>query len=287
MPREAVADTHPLDEILRADRLPHIWCPGCGLGTVLGCFARAVLASGIPLERHVVVSGIGCTGRAAGYLNLDGFHTTHGRAIPFATGLVIVNPELVVTVFSGDGDLVAIGGNHLIHAARRNMDLNVICVNNFNYGMTGGQLGPTTPKGAITTTSPYGFPEDPFNLPHLLAALGAVFVARWTCLHVRQLEETMVRAFHKRGFRFIEVLAPCPVGFGRPNDMGEGLDEMWFYRRQAEYDPQAALEMLEVRMHKDSKVICGVFVDTERPTYMDNYEKYVLSKVAGGKSSAA
>ncbi|MDR5710241.1 MAG: 2-oxoacid:ferredoxin oxidoreductase subunit beta [Armatimonadota bacterium] len=286
MPREAVADTHPLDEILRADRLPHIWCPGCGLGTVLGCFARAMLACGIPLDRQVVVSGIGCTGRAAGYLNVDGFHTTHGRAIPFATGLAIANPELVVTVFSGDGDLVAIGGNHLIHAARRNMDLNVICVNNFNYGMTGGQLGPTTPQGAITTTSPYGFPEEPFNLPRLLAACGAVFVARWTCLHVRQLEATMIRALQKRGFRFIEVLAPCPVGFGRPNELGEGIDEMWFYRRQADYDPQVALETLEIRMRKDSKIVCGVFVDTERPTYMDHYREYVLRKVEGGPGEA-
>ncbi|MCS7171896.1 MAG: thiamine pyrophosphate-dependent enzyme [Armatimonadetes bacterium] len=243
MPREAVADTHPLDEVLRSDRLPHIWCPGCGLGTVLGCFARAMVASGIPLDRHVVVSGIGCTGRAAGYLNVDGFHT-------------------------------------------RNMDLNVICVNNFNYGMTGGQLGPTTPQGAITTTSPYGFPEEPFNLPRLLTACGAVFVARWTCLHVRQLEATMVRALRKRGFRFIEVLAPCPVGFGRPNDLGEGIDELWFYRRQADYDPQAALERLEIRMRKDSKIVWGVFVDTERPTYMDRYREYVLRKVQEGPGAA-
>jgi len=287
MPREAVVASHPLDEILREDRLPHIWCPGCGLGTVLGCFARAMLASGIPLDRHAVVSGIGCTGRVPGYLKVDGFHTTHGRAIPFATGLVIANPDLVVTVFSGDGDLVAIGGNHLIHAARRNVDLNVICVNNFNYGMTGGQLGPTTPQGAVTTTSPYGFHEDPFNLPRLLAACGAVFVARWTCLHVRQLEATMLRAFQKRGFRFIEVLAPCPVGFGRPNDLGEGIDEMWFYRRQADYDPQAALEMLELSMRKDSKIVCGVFVDTERPTYMDRYREYVLRKVQGGGTREA
>jgi len=164
-----------------------------------------MLASGIPPEKHVCVSGIGCTGRIAGYLNLDSFHTTHGRAIPFATGLHLVRPDLEVTVISGDGDLFAIGGNHFIHAARRNLDINVICVNNFNYGMTGGQLGPTTPLGAFSTTSPYGNYEPPFNLPLLAAAAGAVFVARWTVLHARQLERAILRALKKRGFTFIEV----------------------------------------------------------------------------------
>ncbi|MBE9473122.1 MAG: 2-oxoacid:ferredoxin oxidoreductase subunit beta, partial [Chloroflexi bacterium] len=138
-------EQHPMDELLRTERLPHIWCPGCGIGTALSCFVSALTRSGLDLDKVAIVSGIGCTGRVAGYLRLDGFHTTHGRAIPFATGLKLANPELKVVVFSGDGDLVAIGGNHLIHAARRNMDLTVVCVNNFNYGMTGGQMGPTTP----------------------------------------------------------------------------------------------------------------------------------------------
>ncbi len=162
---EVITAHHPLDSYIRADRFPHIWCPGCGLGIILTAFVRAMLASGIPPEKHVCVSGIGCTGRIAGYLNLDSFHTTHGRAIPFATGLHLVRPDLEVTVISGDGDLFAIGGNHFIHAARRNLDINVICVNNFKYGMTGGQLGPTTPPGAFSTTSPYGNYEPPFNLP--------------------------------------------------------------------------------------------------------------------------
>jgi pyruvate/2-oxoacid:ferredoxin oxidoreductase beta subunit len=134
-----------MDTFLREDRLPHIWCPGCGLGTALTCFIAALQKSGLDLDKVAVVSGIGCTGRVAGYVKLDSFHTTHGRAIPFATGLKLAHPELNVIVFSGDGDLIAIGGNHLIHAARRNIDLTVICVNNFNYGMTGGQVGPTTP----------------------------------------------------------------------------------------------------------------------------------------------
>ena len=266
-PREIVVDAHPLDQILRSDRLPHIWCPGCGLGPAMACFAKAMQESGIPIERHVCVSGIGCTGRVAGYLNVDSFHTTHGRPIPFATGLKLCNPDLEVTVFSGDGDTFAIGGNHFLHAARRNIDINVICVNNFNYGMTGGQLGPTTPYAARTSTTPYGNPEGPLNLPHLAAALGAVLVARWTVLHVRQLQKAMARALQKEGFTFIEVLAPCPVGFGRPNDLGEGLDEMWFYRKQCVVDDNAPLEALDIDMSKDSVVILGNFVDRERPPY--------------------
>ena len=217
-PREIVVDGHPLDSLLRSDRLPHIWCPGCGLGPAMACLTKSMEESGVPIEKHVCVSGIGCTGRVAGYLNLDSFHTTHGRALPFATGLKLANPDLQVTVFSGDGDLFAIGGNHMLHAARRNIDLNVICVNNFNYGMTGGQFGPTTPYEAKTSTSPYGNPEGSFNLPHLVASLGAVFVARWTVLHLRQLQHAMNYAIKKKGFTFIEVLAPCPTGFGRRNN---------------------------------------------------------------------
>jgi len=156
-----------IDSFLRQDRLPHIWCPGCGIGPALGCFLKGMVRSGVDPDKVAVVSGIGCAGRVAGYVKLDSFHTTHGRALPFATGLTLGNPELNVVVFSGDGDLVAIGGNHLIHAARRNMNMTVICINNFNYGMTGGQVGPTTPVDARSTTSPYGNFEDPFNIPHL------------------------------------------------------------------------------------------------------------------------
>jgi len=264
---EVIATHHPLNSYIRVDRFPHIWCPGCGLGIVLTAFVRAMLASGIPPEKHVCVSGIGCTGRIAGYLNLDSFHTTHGRAIPFATGLHLVRPDLEVTVISGDGDLFAIGGNHFIHAARRNLDINVICVNNFNYGMTGGQLGPTTPLGAFSTTSPHGNYEPPFNLPLLAAAAGAVFVARWTVLHARQLERAILRAMKKRGFAFIEVLSPCHVGFGKVNDVGEGVDEMWLYRRQCIVRHDAPLEELEIRLEKGQPIILGNFVDRERPVY--------------------
>src|SRR5512145_832294 len=158
---------NPVNKYLRMERMPSIWCPGCGIGTTVNCFARALDESKIPLDNLAVVSGIGCTGRVAGYMNVDCFHTTHGRALPFATGLHLARPDMKVVVVSGDGDLVAIGGNHLIHAARRNVDLTVICVNNFNYGMTGGQAGPTTPLDGRTTTTPFGNSEHPFNLVHL------------------------------------------------------------------------------------------------------------------------
>ena len=267
MSGEIVVEAHPLDGLLRADRLPHIWCPGCGLGSTMACLANAMAESAIPTNQHVVVSGIGCSGRVAGYLKVDSFHTTHGRAIPFATGLKLANPELEVTVFSGDGDLFAIGGNHFIHAARRNVDINVICVNNFNYGMTGGQAGPTTPTGARSTTTPLGNAEPAFNLPHLAASLGAVFVARWTSLHVRQLEKAIRRAMEKDGFTFIEVLSPCPVGFGKSNDIGEGLDEMWMYRKNCDIDPGLDLSRAGIDMKHDSTITLGNFVDIERPAF--------------------
>ncbi len=266
-PVEQVVEAHPLDRLLRAERLPHIWCPGCGLGPITNCYVEAMVESAIPLERHVVVSGIGCAGRAAGYINVDSFHTTHGRAIPFATGLKLGRPELEVTVFSGDGDLFAIGGNHILHAARRNIDLNIICVNNFNYGMTGGQFGPTTPRGARTTTTPYGNPEHALNLVHLMASLGAVYVARWSALHVRQLTRSIARAFQKKGLTFIEVLAPCPVGFGRPNDLGEGLDEMHLYQQECVVDDHADLRDCDIDLRAHKPIVLGTFVDIDRPAY--------------------
>jgi len=267
MSSEILVQDHPLDGLLRADRLPHIWCPGCGLGSIMSCLANAISDSGTPLDKHVIVSGIGCTGRVAGYLKLDSFHTTHGRAIPFAIGLKLANPELKVTVFSGDGDLFSIGGNHFLHAARRNVDINVICVNNFNYGMTGGQCGPTTPTGSRTTTTPFGNTEPAFNLPYLAATLGAVYVARWTSLHVRQVHRSMLTALLKPGFRFLEVISPCPVGFGKSNDIGEGLDEMRMYRSNSIVDPGFDLKDAGIDMQADSPIVLGNFVDIERPVF--------------------
>ena len=258
---------HPLDMLIRDDRMPHIWCPGCGIGIVMRCFAKAILESGIPEENHIVVSGIGCTGRVAGYMDLDSYHTTHGRPIPFATGLKLANPDLMVTVFSGDGDLSAIGGNHLIHAARRNIDLKIVCVNNFNYGMTGGQFGPTTPCGARSTTSPYGNAEQPFNLPYLLAAAGASFVSRWTTIHVRQIQEDILYMFNKPGFTFMEVLSPCPIGFGKSNNIPEGVDEMELYRERCVVDPNVDLWNLEIDLREDRPIYVGRMVDRDLAPY--------------------
>ncbi len=259
--------THPMENILRMDRMPHIWCPGCGIGTAVTAFAMALEKAEIPLDNIVVVSGIGCTGRVAGYMKLDSFHTTHGRAIPFATGLKLANPELTVVVFSGDGDLIAIGGNHFIHAARRNVDITVFCLNNFNYAMTGGQMGPTTPEPATTPTSPYGAFEHPFSLPFLAEGSGAVYVARWTALHIRRLTNSMTEALQKRGFSFVEIIAPCPTLYSRRNRLGDGLDELKYYHDQIVINHDADTRELGIGFR--DKIVVGNFVDRERPTFLD------------------
>ena len=264
---EHTAEEHPVAPFLRMDRMPHIWCPTCGIGTCVNAFVEAIEESEIPEKRFAVVSGIGCTGRVAGYVKLDSFHTTHGRAIPFATGLHLANPDLKVIVFSGDGDLVAIGGNHLIHAARRNMDITVICVNNFIYGMTGGQLAPTTPHGAKTTTSPYGNNEYPFNVPHLVASCGASYVARWTSLHVRRMKRAMLEAILKPGFSFVEIIAPCSTLYARKNRLGSGYDLMKFYHDNCEVRHGADTADLDIGFQ--TKIAVGKFVDIEKPTFID------------------
>lgn len=262
-----VTEQHPLDSLIRSDRMPHIWCPGCGIGIVMRCYAKAILESGIEEERHIVVSGIGCSGRVAGYMDLDSYHTTHGRAIPFATGLKLAKPELMVTVFSGDGDLSAIGGNHLIHAARRNIEVKVICINNFNYGMTGGQFGPTTPRGARSTTSPSGNPEHPFNLPYLLAGAGANFVSRWTAIHVRQIQSDILYSFNKPGFTFIEVLSPCPIGFGKSNNIQDGLEEMKLYRDRCVIARNGNLAEMGIDLREEKPIQVGRLLDRDQPAY--------------------
>jgi len=222
------------------------------------------------------VSGIGCTGRVAGYLKLDSFHTTHGRPIPFATGLKLANPKLKVVVYSGDGDLFAIGGNHFIHAARRNMDLTIICVNNFTYGMTGGQVTPTTPIDAIASTTPYGNTEEPFNLPYLAESSGAVYVARWTTFHVRQVTKAMKEAIQKKGFSFVEILSPCPTLYGRRNKQGDGLEMMQSYKANSMIKNGA--DTREVGLGFNGKIVCGKFVDRERPSYLDLYNTKMAAR---------
>ncbi|MBI3194278.1 MAG: 2-oxoacid:ferredoxin oxidoreductase subunit beta [Ignavibacteriae bacterium] len=269
-----------VEEFLRMERMPHIWCPGCGIGTSVNCFAHALETSGLDLQKVSVVSGIGCTGRVAGYVNLDSFHTTHGRAIPFATGLKLANPNLKVVVYSGDGDLTAIGGNHFIHACRRNLDMTVILINNFTYGMTGGQVAPTTPLTATATTTPYGNFEQSFNLPYLAESCGAVYVARWTTYHVRHLTKAIKEALAKKGFSFIEVLSPCPTLYSRRNKIGDGLDQMIYYQESSEIKHGA--DTKTVGLDFQGKIVVGKFVDIERPTYLDAMNDY-YSKRLGDK----
>lgn len=271
---------NPVDKFLRTDRMPHIWCPGCGIGTTVNCFARALESVDLDPQNVAIVSGIGCTGRVAGYVNLDSFHTTHGRAIPFATGLKLANPKLKVVVYSGDGDLISIGGNHFIHAARRNMDITVICVNNFIYGMTGGQVTPTTPANAVMSTTPFGNYEHAFNLPDLAASCGAVYVARWTAYHVRQVTKAMKEALMKPGFSFVEIISPCPTLYSRRNKLGDGLDQMEYYKEFSEVRHGANTR--DVPIDFQGKIVVGKFIDTERPTWLDGMNAH-YSKFFGDK----
>lgn len=266
---EVKVQHHVNDELIRAERLPNIWCPGCGIGIVVGAYVRAIRKSAIPRDNQISISGIGCTGRVSGYLNLDSYHTTHGRAIAFATGMAVARPELEITVIAGDGDLGVIGGNHLIHAARRNVDMNVVMVNNFNYGMTGGQHGGTTPLGAKTHTSPYGNVETPFNIPYLVAAAGASFVARWTAMHVQQVTAAFSKMMEVKGFAFMEVLSPCPPTFGELNEFPDPLDMMKYFRDKSVVDHNADLSQIGVTAHPEDKVVVGNFVDRKRPSYQE------------------
>jgi 2-oxoglutarate ferredoxin oxidoreductase subunit beta len=260
--------SHPLGDYLRMDRFPHIWCQGCGLGIILHAYVDALRELDYDLDKVVTISGIGCAGRASGYVNTDAFHTTHGRAIPFATGVSLSRPDLKPIIISGDGDLFAIGGNHLIHAARRNVDILVICSNNFNYGMTGAQFGPTTPHASRSPTSPYGNIEHPFNLVSLVASAGATMVSRWTVFHVHMLRNAIKKGFRKKGFSFIEVVSPCPTGYGRLNRLGniEMMRELRRICRIKKVHPTEATIDLE------GEVVIGDFVDIDRPTYNEVME---------------
>ncbi len=253
--------------MLRTDRIPHIWCPGCGIGSVVTSFIDGVRRSGIDTNKLAVVSGIGCSGRVAGYVNFDSIHATHGRAIPVATGLKLANPELKVVVISGDGDLISIGGNHFLHAARRNMDLVVICINNFTYGMTGGQVTPTTPGTATASTTPYGNYEYPLTLPFLADACGASYVARWTSLHARNVTQSVEEALNRRGFSFIEVITPCTTLYLRRNRLGDGVDALQYYQNNAEI--LHGIDTRETAIGLQGKIAVGKFVDREKPTYLD------------------
>lgn len=206
-------------QYLRQDKFPSIWCPGCGHGIILGAILRTVHKLSINKNKVMMVSGIGCSGRTPGYVDFHTLHTTHGRALTFATGIKLVRPEMTVLVVMGDGDAAAIGGNHFIHAARRNIDITAIVYNNSIYGMTGGQVSPTTPTGMYATTAPYGMLEKPFDIVELALGAGASFVARGSSYHVPMLDGLIKKAILHKGFSVVDVITTCPINFGRRNKL--------------------------------------------------------------------
>lgn len=258
-----------LETYLRAERLPFIWCPGCGNGIVVRALIAAIDRLRIPKEDLVVVSGIGCSSRAAGYLDFSALHTTHGRAIAFATGVKLARTRLTVIVITGDGDGVAIGGNHFIHAARRNVDITVLLFNNFIYGMTGGQASPTTPPGRRSTTSPGGNIEPAFDIARLAAAAGASFVARASVASPFKLSRYVEAAIRKRGFSLVEAITPCPTAFGRQNRLATPLDNLrWIEENTVDAHRASGLSESELA----GKLVTGVLADVERPEYVERYE---------------
>jgi 2-oxoglutarate ferredoxin oxidoreductase subunit beta len=253
-------------------KFPNVWCAGCGIGIVLGAIIRAV--DGLQLDKNDValLSGIGCTGRMPVYVDFNTMHTTHGRALAFATGLKMVRPEMKVIVVMGDGDALAIGGNHFIHAARRNIGLTAIVVNNATYGMTGGQHSPTTPIGALATTAPYGHIEQPFPIAELSVVAGAAFVARSTVYHVQELEKTIAQAITKNGFAVVEAVSYCHTTIGRINRWGTASDMMRALKEQS-ITLKRAQGMSEEE--KRGKIVRGVFVDRDIPEYTRLYDRII------------
>jgi len=258
---------------LRKEALPTALCPGCGGGTVLNAFANAIDQLKIDPRDLVVVSGIGCSAWIASpYFLADTLHTTHGRAIAFATGVKVGLPDKKVVVISGDGDLAGIGGNHLIHAARRNIDITVILVNNFIYGMTGGQVAPTTPFGAITTTTPYRNIEHPLKIAETVASAGASYVARWTTFHVYQLIESIKKALNVKGFSLVEVISQCPVQFGRRNRMKTPAEMLrWFSKNSIPLSKAKNMSPEEL----EGKIVIGEFVNKEKPEFTEELNKLI------------
>lgn len=260
-------------EYLREDKkFPHVWCAGCGFGTILGAIITAV--DNLKLHRNDVamVSGIGCSSRMPVYVDFNTLHTTHGRAIAFSTGLKLANPNLNLITVMGDGDAMAIGGNHFIHAARRNLDITALILNNYIYGMTGGQVSPTTPQDCFASTAPYGAVEQPFDVCGLAKGARAVFVARTAVYYVKQMENIITKAIRKKGFSVVEIVANCPTSYGRANKMGTGVDMLKWQKETL--TPLKKYERLSEK-EKAEKIPMGIFVDKEKPSFMDNYRALI------------
>lgn len=265
-------------------KFPNIWCAGCGIGIVLGAIIRAVDSLGLDKNDIAMVSGIGCAGRMPVYVDFNTLHTTHGRALAFATGLKLVRPEMKVIVVMGDGDALAIGGNHFIHSARRNIGLTAIVVNNATYGMTGGQYSPTTPLGARTTTAPYGHIEPPFQIAELARCAGAAFVARSTVYHVDELQEYIARALQKEGFSVVEAISYCHTTIGRLNRWGTAPEMMLRLKENSITLKQAERMSEEERA---GKIIRGILADREDLVeYTRRYYTEVVQAARGGPWNA-
>lgn len=261
-----------IDDYIREEMFPHIWCPGCGNGIVLGAIIRAIDDLKWDRDKIVMISGIGCSSRITGYVDFCTMNTTHGRALPFATGIKMANPDLKVVVVMGDGDCSAIGGNHFIHAARRNIDLTAIIINNMIYGMTGGQYSPLTPTGRFGTTAPYGNIDQSFDLTSLAMAAGASYVARGTVYHIRQSISLMKKALDKKGFSVVEMISDCPISYGKMNKMRTAVEMLKWIKDISV--SKKAWENLSVEERKE-KFVIGEFLDIDRPDYTERYNEII------------
>jgi 2-oxoglutarate/2-oxoacid ferredoxin oxidoreductase subunit beta len=259
-------------------KFPNVWCSGCGIGIVMGALIRAIDRSGLQKDDVAVVSGIGCTGRMPVYMDFNTMHTTHGRALAFATGLKLAKPNLKVIVVMGDGDALAIGGNHFIHSARRNIDLTAIVVNNSIYGMTGGQYSPTTPLDMRATTAPYGNIEQPLPICELAIAAGASFVARSTVYHATELDRFIEKAICKEGFSVLEAVSYCHTTFGRLNKLGAPVDMMRMLKDNSV--SLAAAEKLP-EDERSLKTVRGILCDVDKPEYTALYTQLIERAQAG------
>lgn len=267
------------EKYFRQNRLPHMWCPGCGNGIAMKAIVEAIEKKpGLTQDNTVIVSGIGCSSRASGYMDFDTLHTAHGRAIPFATGIKLANPELNVIVITGDGDCTAIGGNHFIHGCRRNVDLTVVLFNNNIYGMTGGQASPMTPLGKKATTAPYGSIDRPFDACNLAEAAGATYVARSTAYHEQHLTDMITGSFDNQGFSFIEAMVQCPTAYGRKNKMGSAADMLKWMRDNAIM--KAAWDKLPAEKKTDEKFPIGLLYQAAAMDYDTAYDQ-VIEKAGG------
>lgn len=263
-----------VEKYFRINSLPHIWCPGCGNGIVTRAIVKAIDNLGLDKDKVCIVSGIGCSSRASGYLDFNTLHTTHGRALAFATGVKMANPDLTVIVITGDGDSVAIGGNHLIHAARRNIDLTTVVYNNNIYGMTGGQYSPTTPTGEKGTTAPYGNIDRNFDLCDLAKSAGASYVGRATVYNPNMITKLVEKGIKNKGFSFVETMTVCPTYYGRKNKKGEAVDMIEFLKNNS-INVAAASKLSDSDIN--NKIMVGELYNNPKPEYTEEYKKIIDS----------